>query len=129
MPKPEDKNLEAALGKNYSRYMEFEKTVNAQNIVLEWHYYSDAKSWLCKVLHKKKNLCWLSVWNTGFRLTFYFPERTMDSFYELDIGDEIKTKAKETKPTGKSHPVLLLIKNNNIMKDALKLLEYKRALK
>ena len=129
MPKPEDKTLEGALGKNYGRFKEFEKNVNAQNTVLEWHYYNDAKSWLCKVLNKKKNLCWLSVWDSGFKLTFYFPVRTMDSFYKLDISEEIKTKAKEIKPTGKSHPVKLLIKNNGVMKDALKLLDYKKALK
>ena len=129
MVSPDDKILEAALGKNYARYRLFEKKINKQNTFLEWHYYNDAKSWLCKVLNKKKNLCWLSVWNTGFKLSFYFPERVMDGFYELDTDDEIKKTAKERKPVGKSHPVLMLIKNNNIMNDALKLLEFKMNIK
>jgi len=127
--KPEGEILEAALGKNYKLFVEFEKIITGQNLVPEWHYYNDGKSWLCKILDKKKNLCWLSVWNTGFKLTFYFPEKAINGVYELDLSDETKTAAKETKPVGKSHPVMLLLKNKKIMNDGLKILEYKRKLK
>ena len=126
--KPDNKILEAALGKNYNIFTEFEKKLAEQNLVPEWNYYNDGKSWLCKILHKKKNLGWLSVWNTGFRITFYFPEKAIGGFHELDINDEIKLKAKETKQVGKSHPVLLPIKTKKILNDALKILEYKRKL-
>ena len=126
---PDDKILEAALGKSYERFKAFEKKINEQNTFLEWHYYNDAKSWLCKVLNKKKNLCWLSVWSTGFKLSFYFPERVMDGFFELDIDGEIKKAAKERKPVGKSRHIFMLVKNNKIMNDALKLLEFKMKIK
>jgi len=127
---PDNKVLESALGKTHSsRYREFEKKASKLNLILEWHYYNDGKSWLCKVLNKKKNLCWLSVWNTGFKLTFYFPVKAIDGFYELEIDNEIKTAARERQPVGKSHPVVLLIKNNKIMNDAFKILEYKMRLK
>lgn len=33
----------------------------------EWRYYNDGKSWLCKMLSKKKNLFWLSIWEGCFR--------------------------------------------------------------
>jgi len=126
---PNNENLEAALGKNYTVFAEFEKKTAALDLVLEWHYYNDAKSWLCKVLSKKKNLCWLSAWSTGFKLTFYFPDKAINGVYELDISDEIKTAAKEMKPVGKSHPVMFLVKSKKIINDGLKLLEYKRKLK
>ena len=126
MIEPNDENLEAALGKNYKVFAEYQKKTAEQNLVPEWRYYNDGKSWLCKTLHKKKNLCWLSVWNTGFHLTFYFPEKAINGFYELDISEEIKTAAKEAKPVGKSHPVSLLVKNKKILNDCLKILEYKR---
>ena len=76
MVNPENDVLENALGKNYNRYKEFIDKINAQNLIVEWNYYNDGKSWLGKILNKKKNLCWLSVWNTGFKLTFYFTEKT-----------------------------------------------------
>ena len=127
--KPENEVLESALGKNYERYTEFVGKINAQNLTLEWNYYNDGKSWLCKILNKKKNLCWLSVWNTGFKLTFYFTEKTIEGIHELDVDDAIKNAVRETKPTGKLLPVILLIENKKRMDDGLKVLEYKMRLK
>ena len=129
MVTPEDAVLEDALGKNYSLFTEFARNINELNLVLEWNYYNDTKSWLGKVLHKKKNLCWISVWNTGFKMTFYFPERAIDGVFQLDIDNEIKNNARETKPVGKSHPVIMLIKNKKLIKNGLKILEYKKSLK
>ena len=129
MVQPENHVLEDALGKNFKIFSEFEKKITELNLVLEWNYYNDGKYWLCKILNKKKNLCWLSVWNTGFKLTFYFPEKVIDSVYELDIDDEIINAAKEMKSVGKSHPVMFLIKNKKMLTDGLKLLEFKMKLK
>ena len=129
MEKPEDIVLEDVLGKSYPLFTEFVHKINELNLVLEWTYYNDAKSWLGKVLNKKKNLCWVSVWNTGFKLTFYFPESAIDGVYQLDIDNEIKNNAREIKPVGKSNPVIILIKNKKFIKNGLKILEYKKSLK
>ena len=126
---PDDEVLKKTLGKNYKIFRDFTKRVNEQNLVLDWNYYNDGKSWLCKVLNKKKNLCWLSVWNTGFKLTFYFTEETIKGVYELDINDEIKKAAKEMKPVGKFRPVIILIKDTEVLNDGIKILEYKMKLK
>jgi len=127
--KPNTNVLEKALGKNYKRYVEFLNEINSQNLTVEWNYYNDGKSWLGKILHKKKNLCWLSVWNVGFKLTFLFTEKTIKGINDLDIDDEIKNIAQKTKPTGKLFPILLLIKTKQAMYDGLKILEYKMKLK
>jgi hypothetical protein len=129
MVKPENNVLEAALGKNYKLYTEFANKINQLNLILEWNYYNDGKSWLCKILCKKKNVCWLSVWNTGFKLTFYFTEKTIEGIYELDIDNEIKDAAKNMKPVGKFHPVIILIKNKKLINIGIKLLEYKMSIK
>ncbi|MDR0515524.1 MAG: DUF3788 domain-containing protein [Fibromonadaceae bacterium] len=94
---------------------------NAQNFILEWNYYNDGKSWLGKILNKKKNLCWLSAWNTGFKLTFFFTEKTINGIQELEIDDEIKDMAKNNKPTGKLFPVIILISNKKRMNGCLKI--------
>ena len=129
MIKPEGNVLENALGKNYKRFNEFIEIINTQNIVLEWNYYNDGKSWLGKLLYKKKNLCWLSIWNTGFKLTFFFTEKTIGGVQELEIDEEIKSMAKTSKPTGKLLPVIFLISNKNKMNDGVRVLEYKRGVK
>jgi len=129
MIKPDNTVLEAVLGKKYLLYKEFVEKISLINLFPEWHYYNDGKSWLCKILNKKKNLCWLSVWNTGFKLTFFFTEKTIDGVYELDISDEIKKTAQEAKSLGKLLPVVFLVKNKKSINDGIKLLEYKMTLK
>ena len=127
--KPDSKVLENALGKNYKRFNEFIAKINEKNIALEWNYYNDGKSWLGKLLYKKKNLCWLSIWNTGFKLTIFFTEKTIGGVQKLEIDDEIKNTAKTSKPTGNLIPVILLVSNKNKMKCGLAILDYKMGLK
>jgi len=127
--KPENSVLESVLGKNYNRYIEFVNKLNTQNLIIEWNYYNDGKSWLGKILNKKKNLCWLSIWNIGFKLTFYFTEKTIEGVHELDINNEIKNMIQNIKPIGKLFPIILLVKNKKTIDDGLKILEYKMKLK
>ena len=129
LTEPDNTVLENALGNNYKLYEEFITRIQEQNLVPEWNYYNDGKTWLGKILCKKKNLCWLSVWNTGFKLTFYFPGKAVDGLFALDIDDDVKKLITETKPVGKSQPVILLIKNKKFLLTGLKLLEYKKSLK
>ena len=129
MIEPTESVLEQALGKKYKLFTGFVNEIAKQNFFQEWHFYNDAKSWLCKILNKKKNYCWLSVWNTGFKLTFYFTEKTIDGVFDLEINGKIKQQAANTKAVGKLHPVILLIGSKSIMNDGLKLLEYKLQLK
>ena len=129
MIKPENEVLENALGKNHMKFIEFVDKINTQNLILVWNYYNDGKSWLGKILHKKKNLCWLSVWNTGFKLTFYFTEKTIKGIHELDIDDEIKNMVQKIKPIGKLFPIILSIENKKRMNDSIRILEYKMQLK
>jgi hypothetical protein len=127
--RPENNLLENAMGKHYRIYAEFVNTTNELNLVPEWNYYKDEKSWLCKFLSRKKNMCWLSVWNTGFKLTFYFTEKTIDGVYELNIHDELKETIRGTKPVGKFHPAIIQVKDKKNMGDGIKILEYKMKLK
>ena len=127
--KPENKALEKALGKKYNLFMDFTDKINEQNLMIEWNYYNDGKSWLGKILYKKKNLCWVSIWNTGFKITFYFTEKTINGIQELEIDDEIKNSAANSKQIGKLIPILLLIGTKKRMNDSIKILEYKKQLK
>jgi len=127
--KPEKKVLEKALGKHYKRFTEFEEKINSLGFILEWNYYNDGKSWLCKVLFKKKNYCWLSIWNTGFKLTFYFTEITVKGVHDLNIDNKIMEIASEIKPVGKFKPVIFLVTSKKRIDDGIKILLYKQGLK
>jgi len=127
--KPEKDVLEKTLGKNYKKFTEFEDKINTLGFTLEWNYYNDGKSWLCKVLFKKKNYCWLSIWNTGFKLTFYFTENTIKGVHDLNIDDKIMEIAKGIKPVGKFLPVIFLVSSKKRINDGIKILLYKAELK
>ena len=127
--KPDEKVLEKALGKKCNLFMDFVNKLNEQNLMIEWNYYNDGKSWLGKILYKKKNLCWVSIWSTGLKTTFYFTEKTINGVYELEIDNEIKNAVTNFKRIGKLIPIILLIGNKKRMTDSLKILEYKKALK
>ena len=58
---------------------------------LEWRYYNDGKSWLCKVVKKSKTICWLGVYRGRFETTFYFPDRAET----LIAGSSIRKTYKE----------------------------------
>ena len=128
---PSRKVLEHALGKAYPAYEELINTVTCSNYELNplWHYYNDGKAWLCKVQYKKKTVFWLSVWDKYFKMAFYFTEKNSKGIFEINIDDSIKKGFKEPKSTGKLLPLVLIITEKAQLKDALKIIEYKKNLK
>ena len=127
--KPDNGILEKTLGKKYLPFAEFSGKIMERNLIPEWHYYNDGKSWLGKVMYKKKNLCWISAWNTGAKLTFYFTGKTLEGFMSLAVDESIKKAAGEAQPAGKLIPVKISLRNRKMISDALKLIDYKMTLK
>ena len=129
LEKPDSKVLEKALGKKYNLFTDFADKLTEQNLMIEWNYYNDGKSWLGKILHKKKNLCWVSIWDTGFKTTFFFTEKTIDGIYELEIDDALKDMAANPARSGKLIAIAVPIASKKRIKDSLSILDYKRQLK
>jgi hypothetical protein len=126
---PEENILEKILEKKYKYYKTFTEKINKENLIIEWNYYKDGKSWLCKIVNKKKTICWLSLWDTGIKLSFYFTEKTISGINDLKIDKEIKEMAKETKLIGKLLPITFTIDRNEKINDAMEIVEYKMKLK
>ena len=72
-----------ALGEANNAYIKFINELANHGIQLEWRYYNDVKAWLAKGLYKwtgvrggqKENtVFWLSIWDSFFKVTIYFPE-------------------------------------------------------
>ena len=105
------------------------KITNDFGLVLEWNYYKDQKSWLCKVLNKKKNVFWLSAWDKFFKATFFFTEKHLEGFSMLDISESIKDDLCMSKPVGKLLPLLLNIDSKEQLEDLLKIIAFKKSLK
>jgi hypothetical protein len=122
---PGENILEKALDKEYKYYKSLMEKTTKENLTAEWNYYKDGKSWLCKMTDKKKTICWLSIWDTGIKISFFFTEKTINGINGLEISNEIKETAYKTKPIGKLLPIIFMLDKNDKIDDAIKIAEYK----
>jgi len=128
---PSKEVLKSLLGQVYDVLEVFEKQVTQGKLMLtfDWNYYRDGKSWLCKVCHKKKTVCWLSVWEGFFKISFFFMEKHLEGIAALDISEQIKEDFCRTKPVGKFLPMLLNIDKQEQLADLLKVIQLKKETK
>lgn len=122
---PTTELLTTVLNDNYVNFNHLLEVFDKHNIVPEWRYYNDGKSWLCKVQHKNKTVLWLSVWEECFKLSFFFTEKTKGGVEDLEIDTTIKELFKQQVTTGRLIPLILEIKDSSVLPDAEKILQYK----
>ena len=128
---PTTEVLQNVLGKVYCVWGELviQVTQGEFALTLDWNYYKDGKSWLCKVCHKKKTIFWLSVWEGSFKTTFYFTEKHLEGIANLEISEQIKEDFCRTKPVGKLLPMLISIDKQEQLPDLLKIVKFKKEAK
>jgi len=128
---PSSEVLQDVLGKVYDVWAELETLVTQSELALtlEWNYYKDGKSWLCKVCYKKKTVFWLSVWDGCFKTTFFFLERHLKGIANLDISEQIKEDFCQMKPIGKLLPMVVNIDKSEQLVDLLKIVKFKKEAK
>ncbi len=91
---PEEEIIFAHIGKAkdiWIKLFEFLKK-NYPEIVSEWRYYNDGKSWLLKTQKKTKTMFWLSIQQNSFVTTFYFNDKAEQMILESGISDELKNQ-------------------------------------
>lgn len=106
---PDDEILSACLGRSITAWHAFTAMVETEfpDIRIDWKYYSDGGSWLCKVTKRKKTICWISVWKKKFRTAFYFHERLESEVANLPIGKDLRTSFVTAKKFGKLKPLII----------------------
>ena len=124
---PSREVLQRVLGKVFEVWAEMETRVTQSELALtlDWNYYNDGKSWLCKVCHRKKTVFWLSVWEGCFKTTFFFLERHLKGIADLDISEKIKEDFCRMKPVGKLLPMVISIDKQEQLVDLLKIVKFK----
>jgi hypothetical protein len=94
-------------------------------VTLEWRYYNDGKAWLAKVVQKKKTMCWVSVWERFFKVTFYFMEKNDKDIAELPIDRRAKERYLSHKGFGKLKPLTFEVKTKKALEDVMEAMRYK----
>ena len=128
---PTKEVLKDVLGSVYEVLEALESRLTQSDYALsfDWRYYNDGKAWLCKVVHKKKTVFWLSVWEGFFKTTFYFLERHLEGIAALDISEQIKEDFCRMKAVGKLLPLQISFDHQEQIADLLKIIQFKKGAK
>ncbi|WP_251650949.1 DUF3788 family protein [Aeromonas dhakensis] len=102
---------------------------HATSLIPEWKYYKDGKAWLCKVIKGKKTIVWMSAWKNYIKATIYLPEKHINGVLVLDIHEITKKAFIETNNIGRSRPCMFELKEENILEDFIKVMQFKMTLK
>jgi hypothetical protein len=122
---PDETVLRGVLGRSYQAYCALLELFDRHQMLYEWRYYRDGKSWLCKVQKKKRTIVWMSAWKGFMKAAIYIPERHLDRVYALPIHEETKDRIKTTKNVGKSRPCIFEIRDQRILKDMEVVIQFK----
>lgn len=122
---PTAKLLQEVMRDNYINFNRLQSLFDKQGITTEWNYYKDGKSWLGKAILKKKTVLWISVWETCFKLSFFFTEKTKVGIDTLPIDQSIKKNFNDQRMAGKLISLILEIRDDSMFNDIERILEYK----
>ena len=98
-------------------------------IETEWRYYNDGKSWLFKVVQKKKTLCWVSAYPGYFKTTFYFPDCAEDLICASDVDPAYVNQFVHGQHYGKTRGLTIEIREPSDLENTKKLMEIRRQVK
>jgi len=128
---PDDEVLTQYLGKAKNAWNSFIDLLKIDYPLStpEWRYYNDGKSWLCKVTKKGKTVCWISVWEKFFRITFYFSDKAEDLLNNNLVDGKIKEQWITREKIGKIRPVTIEVKKKADLKAVKELIEIKGKIK
>ena len=114
--------------KSYILYVKLLKIITSENeskFSAEWRYYNDGKSWLCKVVNKKRTIFWLSVWEGYFKVSFYFTEMHKEGISSLPISESAKSQFITAKPIGKLIPLTIDVYSEEQLDDVLTIAKFR----
>ena len=128
---PDDEVLAKHLGRAKLAWDAFAAGVAARfgDASLEWRYYNDGKAWLCKVVRKKKTVCWVSVWDRFFKTTFYFTAKSDRDIESLPIPSDAKDSYRAHESIGKLKPFTIEVRTKKALEVVFVLVKYKSGLK
>lgn len=104
-------------------------TGDEYNLSIEWKYYNDGKAWLGKVVHKKKTVFWISVWEGFFKVSFYFTEKHIEAIAALNIFENVKEEFCNAKPVGRLIPMIFDVNKEEQLADLMTVVSFKKSLK
>ena len=124
---PNDDVLVRYLGKTKAIWDAFVVEISSTfpSMSFEWKFYNNGKSWLCKLVHKKKTMCWISIWENYFKVGFYFTDKDNKAITGLKIDQRLKDSYRSTKSSGRFKPLTIDVKTKKALLNIIELTRYR----
>lgn len=107
-------------------YQQLLESIHEYSFQEDWNYYNDGHNWLSKILFKKKNLGWISIWETGVKVTVYFGERVWPQLVANELFSKLEANDASIQKSGKLNAVLIPIQDEESLQVAVALINLKR---
>ena len=129
--RPDDKLLLTVIGKNMTYWNKLMLFLHEtfKNVQAEWKFYKDAKGWLLPVAVKKKNLCWISVSEGTFRVSFWFGTKVEGKVEDSNLPAPIKEEFRKAKQNKMGRGLSIYVNSPDTLENVMKLIEFKSTLK
>lgn len=114
---------------NLRLYQQLLSELHSYSFKEDWHYYKDGNNWLSKLLFKKKNLGWISIWETGVKVTVYFGERIWPQLVANELYQQLELINASINKSGKLNALLIPIQDQKSLQLAVAFLHLKKTLK
>jgi len=99
------------------------------DIIPEWRYYNDGKSWLLKAVRKSKTIFWLRIVKGTFRIAFYLSDKADELIRKSKISDELKEQFISSKGKSKFRAIVITFRTKKDVENLKSLIEIKLSLK
>ena len=128
---PSEEIIYSHLGKKQALWLALFEHVHANHpdIIEEWKYYNDGKSWLQKLTKMKKTICWMSLIEKTFRMTFYFTDKVEQLILDSPISEELKEQFNGAKHYNKIRPLTITFNYKKDVEFAKMLIALKLSIK
>jgi hypothetical protein len=89
---PSDSVLSRPLGRSKPAWDSFMLLLKSDypQMSVDWRYYTDSKTWLCKVTQKADTIFWMSAWDKFFKISFYFTANAEAAISASSLDAELK---------------------------------------
>lgn len=124
---PSDFVLSQPLGRSKPAWDAFMQLLKKDypRLSVDWHYYKDSRTWLCKVTRNAITVFWLSVWEKFFKISFYFTARAETAIAASNLDDELKYAFLHPKGRCRLRPVITEVRKKSDLKPIKELIEIK----
>ncbi len=127
--KPTDAIVSDFLGESRYYWEDIKQTIREQvgEFTEEWKFYGSKCGWTLKILWKKRNLFFFTVYPHFFRIAFVFGDKAVEAVISSDLRSDIKKSLQEARKYAEGRGLRLDVRTSNDAECVKKLITIKIA--